>query len=114
MDTGAWSPWGHKESDMTEQLSTTQHRIKWKCFKNRTLDIKLEKWRVFIWREYITSLQLVNMILKALTGVIFGLKYFSFPVTTFYIRAIGDLRCNIITFCLHLTEMLPLKQYLST
>ena len=114
MDRGAWSPWDHKESDMTEQLSTTRHRIKWKCFKNRTLDVKLEKWRVFIWRECITSLQLVNMILKALTDVIFGLKYFSFPVTTFYIRAIGDLRSNIITFCLHLTEMLPLTQYLST
>ena len=43
MDRGAWSPWDHKESDMTEQLSTTRHRIKWKCFKNRTLDIKILK-----------------------------------------------------------------------
>ena len=24
-----YSPWGHKESDMTEQLSTAQHRAKW-------------------------------------------------------------------------------------
>ena len=29
MDRGAWwdSPWDHKESDMTEQLSTAQHNI---------------------------------------------------------------------------------------
>ena len=83
MDRGAWSPWGCKKSHMTEQLSTAQHKIKWKSFKNRTLDIKLEKWGVFIWRECIISLQLVNMILKALTDVFFGLKYFSFPVTTY-------------------------------
>ena len=25
MDRGAWSPWGHKESDMTEWLSTSTH-----------------------------------------------------------------------------------------
>ena len=39
MDLGAC-----KESDMTEQLSIAQHRIKWKCFKSRTSDIKVEKW----------------------------------------------------------------------
>ena len=27
MDRGGYSPWGHKESDMTEQLSTAQWRF---------------------------------------------------------------------------------------
>ena len=35
MDRGAWqsTPWGHKESDMTEQLNTGQRTI-WKCWFN--------------------------------------------------------------------------------
>ena len=72
MDLGAC-----KESDMTEQLSIAQHRIKWKCFKSRTSDIKVEKWGgVFIWRERIASLLRVNMILKALTDVIFFIYFY--------------------------------------
>ena len=34
MDRGAWwanSPWGHKESDKTEQLNTTQHSTTWEA-----------------------------------------------------------------------------------
>ena len=38
MDRGAWqgfSPWGCKESDTTEQLSTAQHSRKVNCSRNQ-------------------------------------------------------------------------------
>ena len=33
--TVGYSPWGHKESDTTEQLSTAQHRLQFITYKMR-------------------------------------------------------------------------------
>ena len=31
MDRGGWWAWGHKESDMTKQLSTAEHMVPSSC-----------------------------------------------------------------------------------